>query len=549
MPVVRFRVDRLLEYSGISDLDEIRDLLFKLKCEAEEVEAGILEVEVNPDRPDMYISDGIVRMLRGLKGIEKGWSTPYTIESGVKVYSRNPSPRPYIAAIVLYNVDVDNDYIEELIQFQEKLHDTIGRRRRKIAIGIHDLDKMPGYNLEYTLAKLDTRMKPLGLDAYKTIRWVLEHTEQGVKYGSISRSDSWHPILLANGEPIAIPPVLNSDVTRIEPGTKNIFVDVTGTDANLVDEVAELIASTLAYRSGIRVGLVEVIRDGSPIKMPQLPIKTMDVSINYINKVLGTRLSSEDAARLLEKMRYNVVVDGEDTLKVMIPPFRVDILGEIDIVEDIAIAAGYDELEPRKPERLMRGELKESTLLSRVIRKLMIGLGYTEVMQLTLTSPKYISALGLEDEAVLVANPVQQDYSVLRPSLLVTLLPLLKANTHREKPVRVFEIGWVVKRQSDAVIEDLRLAVGIMDEEVSYEDIQAPIYSLLRLLNVTFNVEPGRVKGYIEGRTGIIKSGGDVVGWLGEIHPGILEKLGLEYPVAVAELSIIRLNSKIKGQS
>ena len=548
MPVLRFKVDRLLEYSGFETIEEVREALFRLKCEAEEVESGVLEVEVNPDRPDMYISDGIVRVLRGLRGIEEGWQRPQSRNSGLRLSSTRPSTRPYIAAAVLYNVNVDEDYLEELIQFQEKLHDTIGRRRRKIAIGIHDLDKLPGRNIKYTMATLDTPIKPLGMDSYKTIRWVLENTEQGVKYGGISRSGGEHPVLVADGEPIAIPPVINSEVTRVEPGTRNLFIDVTGTDPALVFDVVDLMASTIAYRDNVVVGVLS-FTNGEAVETPRLSTERVNISLDYVNKVLGTGLSASEASGLLRRMRYNALAIDEGSLEVEVPPFRLDIIREVDIVEDIAIAIGYEELEPRRPQKLMRGVLEDTTTLNRVLRSLLIGLGYTEVMQLTLTSPRYVDALGLSGEAVYVANPVQQEYSVLRPSLLVTLLPLLRGNMHREKPVRVFEIGWVVKRKGDTVEEDLRLAMGIMDDEVSYEDIQAPTYSILRILNVTFNVEPGKVNGFLEGRTGVIESGGEVLGWMGEVDPGVLEKLGLEYPVAAAELSINKLKSRIKSRS
>ncbi len=542
MPVVKFKPERLLDATGLDSLEEVGEALFRLKCEVEETD-DMVEVEVNPDRPDMYSLEGIARAVKGLLGVERGWAKPPLKSSGIVLNAAPVPSRPYIAAAVVYNYRLDEDTLEELIQFQEKLHDTIGRRRRKIAIGIHDLAKLPSPRIEYRELGLETLMKPLGLDVEVPASWVLENTDQGLKYGNTSLREGKHPFLLSGDVVIAMPPVINSNVTRLEPGVRDLFIDVTGTDPTAVSKVLDILVSTLAYRGGVEVGVVQI--SGMPWdRTPLLESTQYKLDASRVNKVLGTSLAPGDVADALARMRHNTE-DLGGMVSVEVPPFRADILGEIDLVEDVAIAVGYEELGPRMPHFQTRGRLLPETLLSRKLRLLLVGLGFTEVLQLTLASPRAPGSSGW----IRVANPVQEEYSVLRGSLLPGLLSVARANLHRDKPVKFFEIGHVVNVVEGRVVDELRLGMAVMDYEASYEDIQAPVYSLLRLLGVEFNVESIEHPLLIPGRTALITVEGVKLGWMGEVKPEVLEEAGIDYPVVAAEISVDRLSSRIQGRS
>jgi len=251
MPVLRFNAARIERLTGLP-LGVVEELLFRLKCEVEEVE-GKIEVEINPDRPDMFIGEGLARAVLGLAGKRLGWAPPPMQSSGVRLENRAPPQRPYIAAAIIRNVNVDEEYLEELIQFQEKLHDTLGRRRRKAAIGFHDLAKLPSTRLRYDSLPVDgVAFKPLGSERTMTAEEVLAETEQGAKYGGLSLRGREHPFLLAGDQVIAMPPVINAELTRVEPGTRDIFVDVTGTDEATVAKVLNVIVGGLSERPGAR---------------------------------------------------------------------------------------------------------------------------------------------------------------------------------------------------------------------------------------------------------------------------------------------------------
>ncbi|MCE4626009.1 MAG: phenylalanine--tRNA ligase subunit beta [Desulfurococcales archaeon] len=546
MPVLKFQLDYLLNRIGVHDAELLRDILFRLKCETDILEDGQIEVEVNPDRPDMYSVEGIRRAVLGLLGREKGWRTPRLSGTGLNLSAEKVETRPYILAAVVYNVNIeDEEDLKYIIQFQEKLHDTIGRRRRKIAIGFHDLEKLPGKRIEYKyLPVASTEFIPLGGDTPSSAAEILEETEQGVKYGRISLGEEGkHPFLLADGEVIAMPPVINSNITRVEVGTRHLFIDVTGTDLSTVSKVLDIIVSNLAERPDASVGTLYVDTPYYRGLSPRLETRKMTLSAEYASKALGYYTTPQTLAHLLETMRYKIDSILPHGVRVIVPPYRADIIGEIDLVEDVAIAIGYDALYPRYRVIPTRGSYLTSTEIARSVRILMVGLGFTEVLQLVLTSPTLLTLMGLD--YVRVENPVQQEYSVLRPSLVPGLLSVLRENQHVSKPVKVFEIGDTITPVDGTISENMKLAAAVMDVEVSMELIQAPIYTLLRILDIPFEVETVCPAPYaIKGRCGSLKTpDGSDLGFFGEIHPSVLERLGIEYPVAFAELNLEAISS------
>ncbi len=541
MPVLRFRLSRLRALTGLG-VEELEEALFRLKCETEVTEDGeFIEVEVNPDRPDMFIGEGIARAVRGLIGAEKGWERPKVVDSGLRLLVEEVPRRPFIAAAVVYNVNVDEEFLEELIQFQEKLHESIGRRRAKVAIGFHDLDKLPSRELTYRVSHLDTVFKPLDYPREMKFSELLLIDDRGAAYGKLAVDEERgsHPFLFSGDIVIAAPPVINSDVTRVEPGTRSLFIDVTGTSPEAVAQTLDIIVTALAERPGAYVGRVSLEGRAPWQSTPLLAEKLVEVDVGRASKWLGIKLGAAEAAELLERMRFRVEGVEDGTVKVVVPPFRADVMGEVDLYEDMAIAVGYDNIVSGFKGKYHGGDILWEHKVARAFRELAVGLGFTEVAQLILTSPEAVEASGMKELAVEVLNPVQREYSVLRPSILVTLLQAAAYNQYRRKPLKIFEVGHVVYLEEGEPRDELRAGMLVLDEEVSLEEIQAPLYSIMEVLGVKFRALKAEHPLFMEGRTArLVTSGGEVLGWLGEVKPEVLEALGIEYPVAAAEVSL-----------
>ncbi len=540
MPVLKFKIDYLLKNIPYADLETIRDALFRLKCETEILEDGFLEVEINPDRPDMYSLEGLVRAVKGLLGTERGWSRPSTQNTSITVEVSNVETRPYIAAAVVYNVNIrDDEDLRQLIQFQEKLHDTIGRRRRKVAIGFHDLDKLPSRQLYYKALRIDEiEFPPLGIGYAKKASKILVETEQGQKYGYISLKGELHPFLLSGSDVIAMPPVINSNITRIEVGTKHLFIDVTGTNKEGVEKVLDIIVSNLAERKGASIGQVQVLYNGAQTTYPSLKTVETVLDLDYVNNILGYSLEPHRAIELLGYMRYNAYFMEGKRVRVEIPPFRADYISPIDLVEDIAIAIGYEKLQPRRPEKYTRGQLLYKNEIKRTLRDLLVGMGFTEVMQLSLVSPDDVELI--PKKPIFIKNPVQRDYSVLRTDLIISLLGVLRQNQLLKKPVKLFEIGRIAYlAENQEIVEKDMIALAVMDDEMSIEKIQSPLYTLLDILGIEYSVSSECTEQiFIQGRCGSLMLGNQKLAEFGEVNPEILEKQNIEYPIAYANIDL-----------
>ncbi len=540
MPVLKFKIDDLLKNIPHADLETIRDTLFRLKCETEILEDGFLEVEINPDRPDMYSLEGLVRAVKGLLELERGWSKPSTHDTGIVVEVSSVASRPYIATAVVYNVNIrDDEDLRQLIQFQEKLHDTIGRRRRKVAIGFHDLDKLPSKQIYYKALRIDEiEFPPLGIGYAKKASKILIETEQGQKYGHISLKDKLHPFLLSGSDVIAMPPVINSNITRIEVGTKHLFIDVTGTSKEAVEKVLDIIVSNLAERKGASIGQVKVLYNDVYITYPSLRTIETVLDLDYVNNILGYSLEPHRAIELLGYMRYNAYFMEGKRIRVEVPPFRSDYISPIDLVEDIAIAIGYEKLQPCRPEKYTRGQLLYKNEIKRILRDLLVGMGFTEVMQLSLVSPDDVEPI--PRKPVFIKNPVQRDYSVLRTDLIISLLGVLRQNQLLKKPVKLFEIGRIAYlAENQEIVEKDMIALAVMDDEMSIEKIQSPLYTLLDIIGIEYSISSECTEQiFIQGRCGSLLLGNQKLAEFGEVNPEILEKQNIEYPIAYANIDL-----------
>ena len=550
MPIIRVNPARLMKLIGKDiTINELSEILFRLKCEVEVCEDGKLAIEVNNDRPDMMISEGIARSIRGLLEIELGYKRPITRESDLSTLVHKVPSRPYIAVAIVRNVNIDEEFLEELIQFQEKLHITYGRNRRKVAIGLHDLSKLPCREISYALVPLSKRFVPLHHYSEMSVGEVLKKTEQGQKYGSISLYNNMHPAVMACNEIIAIPPVINADITRIEPSTKDLFIDVTGIDYDAISRVLDVIVTNLTERGGI-IERIEVVKENSKVITPELREDIMRIEINYINKLLGTSLTSEKVVKHLKTMRFEASAEEKNSVRVIIPPYRVDILHPADIAEEIAMSIGYDNLGPQPIPNYLPAKRPRRIILVNHLRELLIGLGFQEVMTLVLMSSDFVKKVFKGEVDVLeVLNPLSLELSCVRTSLLPGIMAVFGKSQYAEMPVRVFEIGYVVTKDVNSPTgwrNELRLGIGIMNSEVSFEDIQAPVYAVLRALGLQPQTKIYKHPTLINGRTAKLLVNEKFVGYLGEVHPEVLEVLGIKYPVAIAELNVERIEMVLR---
>ncbi|ABL78351.1 phenylalanine--tRNA ligase subunit beta [Thermofilum pendens] len=542
MPVVEVKLWDLERLTGAS-LDEstVRDLLPRLKCEVEEVSGEDVVYEATHDRPDLYSAELLSVYLKGLLGVEDGLPRPRVGSAEGVAEVEGPAYRPYAFFAVVRGVSLDDEAIRQLMQLQEKVHLTYGRNRRKVSIGLYDLDgiKLP---VRYVAASPETRMKPLGFAIEMTLREVLEKHPKGVEYGHLVKGHGEYPLIVdAEGKVVSFPPITNSEDFRVTESTRDVLIDVTSTDPEAGRRIISLFAHAVAVRGGeVRpLRLKGALDEESPRMEPEEVV--YDVSMN--RDLLGLDLGVEETVRLLRAMRMDAEPAGNGKVAVRYPYFRVDILHPVDIAEEVAMGYGYERIEPAVIPPLHPGREDPIEVFTRALREGMVGLGFVEVNNYMMTSASLMfDAMLLPRQPIVeVENPRHEAYHALRTWIVPQLLRLMSSSKHAGYPQRVFEAGDVAipdESRDNRVREERRLAFAVAGKGVTLTDGLAALKGLFRQLGVSFKLEKAEHPSFIAGRVArVVTEAGDA-GIVGEVHPQVLVNFGLEVPVVAGELNV-----------
>jgi len=556
MPVIRVSLSDLENLLGKRiTLEELYRGLTKLKCEVEGIQGDIVEYEANHDRPDLFSSEGVARALRPFLGVPP---RRYDIveSSSVEGYAEYIPERPYIALAVVRNLELSDEAVSQIMQLQEKLALTYGRGRRKASIGVYDLDKVspPIY---YRLVDPDTTTyKPLNETREMTLREVLYETEKGRLYGYIIESMKKYPVLMDSaGEILSLAPILNSDHNKVTTSTRNILIDSTGVDPETVVDMVTVMAMNIVERS--RSGVIEAVRvhypDGSVIEAPRRKGRVVVVNINDVNELLGTSMGLDELREYLSKHYYIIEEIDSNSMRIEAPVYRLDVKTWVDVAEDVAIAYGYHNLGQQAssfPPSLTIGKIHPLEYLSRGIRDVMVGLGFTEIANYMMSSiDAQVSLLSSDQPIFVVENPKSERFTAVRTWLTPGLLETIMENAGKKARLSVFEIGDVVipdpSMDTGARIER-RLGIAISHDKATLTDGLAVIKALFNELGLAPRFSSITLKGFLEGRTVSIAINGESTGFIGEIDPRILYRLGMENPVVIGEVVISKIINWLK---
>jgi phenylalanyl-tRNA synthetase beta chain len=430
------------------------------------------------------------------------------------------------------------------MNIQEVLHETIGRKRRKVAVGVHDFDKIKP-PIKYVGVSREEKIIPLGHSEEMSLKEVLEKTEKGREYGSLIESSKLWPAFVDTASIFSFPPIINSERTRVTEKTKNLFIDVTGTDRIAVYQVLNILVTNLAER-GCKLESVRIKYKKKVETTPDLNERVLEVPKVLANNLLGLMLDGKRIIRLLRRMGYEAI-DYKDKIEAIIPAYRVDILHPVDIVEDIAIAYGYNNFELINPKVESIGKLDELEKFSDRIRSLMVGFGLQEVIRTIFTNEEdQFGRMEMKrSEVIEVENPVSQEYTCLRVWLLPSLLKVLSVNKHVEYPQKLFEVGDVVlPGEGESMSRTVRkLCVAISHSTAGFAEIKSVAEKFLASLDIRYSLRMLEHPSFIDGRACEILLKGKSVGYFGEINPKVLENWNLEMPVVAFEVDLESLLS------
>ena len=513
-------------------------------------EEQTIKVEYNPNRPDFSSPEGIARALKGYYEVELGVPsyniTPGKIEMNVDPIVKNV--RPYVVCGVVKDIDLDEDEVGTLMNIQEQLHWAVGRDRKKVAIGVHDFDKIyPPYR--YTAVNPDSvSFIPLHGDGGEmTLEEILKYHEKGIEYAHILNVKKLYPIIFdSKDEVISFPPIINGILTTVTDDTKNLFLELTGTDFNSVNLALNILCTMLAD-TGAKIENVKVNYKDQKIITPNLDPKKWEIEMEYINDYIGLNLTPDEMIKCFQKVRMNAKRAKEQgKIDIWVPAYRGDIMHPVDFTEDCAIGFGYFNL-PLTIREGCIGEYHPIQAFANKIRTIMIGAGYLEVLNFILTNSErhynYMKQEYNKKELVQIANPVSKEYNTTRETILPKLMDTLLLNRSEEKPIRIFEVGDVIllaPKEETGAKREVHLAAVTYHEDANFTEIRSTLDFIMSSLgyNSDYKVKPGIHPSYISGRYGDIYLKENVIGGIGEIDPEVLVNFKLEFPVSALELNL-----------
>ena len=552
MAVVELDPEELRRLTG-RDLsrDEIIDELFALGVEFEGEGDDGMEFEVVPDRPDRLSVEGLARSLRYQFGDDRGVTVPDVGKSDYKISVVGVPARPYIVGAVVRDVDLTGGVLDSLIQLQEKLHGTLGRRRNKGAIGVHDLTMLKGGEFVYSdVAPDGETFVPLEIgDAEAremTPREVMEAHPVGKEYARILEGAERVPAIYDDLGMFSFPPVINGKRTEVREDSRDLLVEMTGTDEWTVDKMLNILVYALSDR-GATVEEVEVEYDDRRTLKPDLSTESKTVEHNRIESMLGTEFDTDDVVDYLERSGMDATVEERDdatVYDVTVPPYRTDVMHPVDVVDDVGRAYGFNEMEPRYPDVSTVGGLTDSTRLENAVRKQLVGLGFQDLLNFVLTNDDdCYDAMRRDtpDDAVRIPNPYSEDYNVVRGWLLPSLVSVLANNTHRGYPQNLAEVGFCAVQDDDentGVREETHVAGVVCGSDAGYEEAKSRLVSLVEDFDTTLETPPTEHPSFIDGRAASVVIDGEDAGITGELHPEILAEREILQPVAAFEFEI-----------
>ena len=539
MPVIELSYSRLQKLIGKVSKKQISDSLPFLGLDIESEDKDLVRVEYSPNRPDYSTDFGIALGLQGLLGIKTGpikLNVKKSNKYPISVKSNVSRIRPFVTGIVAKNGKIDDKTIKQLMTMQEDLHFGIGRKRKKSSIGIHDLDKI-SFPLVYTTTNRNHKFIPLNSEKELNISEILDTTDVGKDYGSLLGQSSQVPIILdENQNTVSFPPIINAAVTTVTTKTKNLFVEVTGLNKDDAEDMLSVVATVL-QSAGFTLESVKIT--GAKNSSPKLEYRKMAVNSSLINQILGLNLSSTKIISSLKKSRLDASSKGTNII-CTIPAYRFDIFGPMDLVEEVALGYGIQNLEPTISPSQTIGKTNPVSLKLKSLDQTMIGLGYLEALNSSLTSKRVLYDMTNRDSTKLlsVLDSKSREHTILRDSILPGLLENLSRNIHESYPQKMFETGTVFATENP-ISEKISFSGISAHKDANFTEIKSIIQSALNIgFGIKIETKTATDSTFEEGHCASIMLNNIPIGIIGKIDSKIIENYKIRVPVVGFEISL-----------
>ncbi len=519
MALIKLSIAELTSLSGVPE-GKLEENLTLLGVPVEKIDGNEMSLEITPNRPDMLCVEGVAR---ALSCFTSGKPKKYEAKKSgfaLDVDKSVEGVRPSIGMAVVRGVQMNEGVLLSLIQLQEKLHDTLGRKRKKVAIGVHDMSNIKA-PFKYFACKRDgISFVPLGSAEKMTPGEILKKHEKGIGYAHLV-TEMCPMITDKDGNVLSFPPIINGELTRVSEKSTDLLIDATGASDVAVRQAVNILAAMLADRGG----RVETLRIAGK-EYAMFEEKEWKLPHVFVCKLLGLSIPRDKMKKMLAKLGHRI--SGE---KVFTPGYRADVMHEADLAEDVAIAYDYNKFLPKLPDFSTVGRQKEK----RKFHDLLLSMGFLEARTWILTNKKMLAMANSPPLPIVdIENPLTEDFTIVRPSLLPNLFAVFGDSKNEKLPQKLYEHGVVAKPK-----EEGHLAVAMMYPKAAFSQIRGIAEKIIGWEGMKVEIKEANHPTFIDGRCcAIIAQEEEVIGFFGEVNPEVLENFGLEQPVIALEMRI-----------
>lgn len=563
----------LSKHGCTHDVADIDHRLPLLGTDIDRCDDEVLDIEIFPNRPDLLSTETLGLAIRGFLHNQPTLTSESLESSGISltVEPELASIRPVILGAVVKGLSMADDtemdaFIKQLMDHQEKLHFALGRGRRRASIGVHDLATLhPPFSVK--AVERTHSFTPLAMDQPMSIEEILTSHPKGVDYAHLLEGMEKVPIIEdSKGSVLSFPPIINGDHTTVTSSTRDLFIDVTGWDRRACESCLMLIALQAKERGGTVQSIHITDCNGQEEILPLWKPVHHRVPARLVSTILGRELSDEELKKSITRMggaytgrspanddeigpdhSMQFAKEGEDMLGFDMPRWRFDLLHPVDIVEDLAIGHGYEDLGVDVPKAPMNAIPRSDDHLRRRIRTSMQGMGFMQIQSLTLSNDEdQFSRMRWKpfNAITRITNPITIEHTMMRHFLLPGLLRLLATNRHHDLPQSVYELGTVVRDHKNMD----RLAFLTAERAGGFAAIRGRIQAFLRDIgaeNIVIEQLPANEGPWLAGRAARILLNGEWVGCFGEIDPAISQSFELLVPLNGAEFDVEALKHAV----
>jgi len=468
----------------------------------------------------------------------------------ISVKSEDAALNPFYAAFLIKDVTVKSS--------------PLWLRNRLIAAGIRPINNVVDIT-NFVLLEYGQPLHAFDYDKFGSKEVVVRQAKQGEQLTTLDGKErilSEQNLVITNGTvPVALAGVMGGTDSEVHEGTTTVLLEAayfdgqsirktvkeTGLRSDASTRYEKGIDPNRVYAAGVRASqLLEQYAGGKvcaePVVFDELDKseKIVQVDAREVNRRLGTDISSDDIASILEKLRFQYEQSG-DLFTVTVPTRRMDITIFEDMLEEIARIYGYDHLPLTLPGGATRGELTEIQALKRLVKRFLEGAGLSETLTYSLTDDASIGKLispdvqGNTPIPIKLALPMTEDHKYLRLSLLPEILRSVTYNKARSnEEIALFELASVFISQEEVLTkqphEQLRLSgalSGLWQEnrwqqeikKVDFYVAKGIVEGLFSYLGLVPEFEAGQVNQMHPGRTALVKISGKIIGFVGQLHP------------------------------